>query len=480
MNKKKPNILIIMPDEMRADCLSLEKHPVLKTPNIDSIGQGGMHFTSGYSTCPSCIAARRSMLTGLYPASNGVVGYKEGVAITMPTVTECLRDDGYATSIAGRYMHQSPPEEPYGFQKRVLGSTYIRDDAYAQYLNEKAPDLGGISGIGMDCNGREGRAWPVDDELHPTSWAIRQSQKIVGDADDDKPFFHVSSYYSPHSPLFPPKRHMDHFLSMELPATAIGEWETPPSPESYENNISAPRVNLQGEELRQTQSGYFGLIRQIDEEIAALLNDFKKKSESMGRPWVIVFTSDHGEMLGDHYLFRKCEPYDGSARIPFLIQGSDDLNFNTGGACNSPVCLEDIMPTLLDLAQIKSPDNLDGQSLVPVLRGKTDAVRELLHAEHAPCYGEAQAFHLLTDGNLKYIWRPADGTEQLFDLKKDPRELNNLAAGESPEVESLIAPWRTLMVQQLKERPEGFSDGDQLIAGRAYAHVLPSVEVNKS
>lgn len=176
-----------MPDQMRGDCLSLENHPVLETPNIDAIGTGGVHFTRAYSTCPSCIAARRSLLTGLYPSTNTMVGYREGVPITTPTLTECLHGGGYATSITGRYMHQSPAEEPYGFEKRVLGSTYIRDDAYANYLDEKAPELGGIKGIGIDCNGREARPWPGDEELHPTNWAVEQSRRLIAEADDDRP-----------------------------------------------------------------------------------------------------------------------------------------------------------------------------------------------------------------------------------------------------------------------------------------------------
>lgn len=118
---KRPNILLIMPDQMRGDCLSLEKHPVLETPNIDAIGQGGMHFRRAYTTAASCIPARRSLLTGQFPATNGMVGYREGMPLKSPTVTQMLRDAGYFTAIAGRYMHQAPYDEPYGFEKRVLG-----------------------------------------------------------------------------------------------------------------------------------------------------------------------------------------------------------------------------------------------------------------------------------------------------------------------------------------------------------------------
>jgi len=471
---RRPNILLVMPDQMRGDCLSLEGHPVLRTPNIDSIGREGVHFARAYTTCTSCIAARRSLLTGLHPATGGVVGYREGVPITTPTVTELLRDAGYATAIAGRNMHQSPHEKPYGFDKRVLGSTYVKDDDYAKYLDERAPDLGGIRGIGLSCNGREARPWPVAEELHPTNWAARQAARLLAEEESGRPMFLVASFYAPHPPLCPPARYMERFLKMDMPAAAVGDWETPPPKGSYETNGDAHRVVLEGEELRRAQAGYFGLIEQIDGLLGELLEEFKRKSEEAGRPWVIVFTSDHGELLGDHYLFRKCQPYEGSSRIPLLIQGSPDLGFAPGAKCAAPVCLEDIMPTLLELADAPAPGNLDGRSLVPVLRGEAESVREILHGEHAPCYDAEQGYHMLADGRMKYVWRPASGREELFDLESDPHELHDLAA--RPDMSETISAWRERMVEELRGRPEGFVDGARLVAGRAYGPVLSQAE----
>jgi arylsulfatase A-like enzyme len=171
-------------------------------------------------------------------------------------------------------------------------------------------------------------------------------------------------------------------------------------------------------------------------------------------------------MLGDHGFFRKCEPFEGSANIPFLVAGSPELGFKPGLRSTQPVCLEDIMPTMLDLAGAPCPKPMDGVSLVPVLRGEKRAVRECLHFEHAPCYSEQQAFHALTDGHFKYVWRPQDGTEHLFDLAADPREEHDLAKAASQR--ALLEQWRVRMVKQLADRPEGFSDGTNLISGRPY------------
>jgi arylsulfatase A-like enzyme len=134
--------------------------------------------------------------------------------------------------------------------------------------------------------------------------------------------------------------------------------------------------------------------------------------------------------------------------------------------------LEDILPTLAELAGAECPQ-VDGVSLVPTLRGRVQEIRPWLHFEHAPCYSKAQAFHALTDGRYKYIWRPTDGSQQLFDLEADPHEEHDLARDESQR--ELLNAWRTRMINRLADRPEGFSDGQSLIPGRPYKPLQPGV-----
>ena len=207
-------------------------------------------------------------------------------------------------------------------------------------------------------------------------------------------------------------------------------------------------------------------LDEMFQQLAPLIAEFKARSEKAGRSWVIVVTSDHGELLGDHGYFRKCEPYEGSANIPFIIAGSPALGFKTGARNQQPVCLEDLLPTLLTLAHVGVPQGVDGLNLAPVLRNEAGVPREWLHFEHAPCYGVEQAFHALTDGRFKYIWRPLDGAEQLFDLVKDPHEEHDLSS------QRAVVIWRQRLVQRLASRPEGFSDGKKLIAGRPYRALM--------
>ncbi|MCE5327048.1 MAG: sulfatase-like hydrolase/transferase [Planctomycetaceae bacterium] len=470
MSDTRPNILLIMPDQMRADCLSLARHPAVLTPNIDWIGGQGTFFRRAYSTCPSCIPARRSLLTGKFPATHGMVGFVGGNETTGPVLPQLLADAGYRTALIGRNMHQHPSEKDYGYQSRTHGSSYVDDDDLAIAIEQGAPGAGGLAAAGMSYNGWTARPFHLDERLHPTTWVARKTRDYLAAYDGDSPLFLTSSFYAPHPPLIPPAFYMERYLRMPLPPAAIGDWASPPPNDGLGAGIDSHYVNLAGEALRSAQAGYFGLINHIDDQIYWLMQDFMGKSHAAARPWVIIFTSDHGELLGDHHMFRKCEPYEGSAAVPMLICGSSKLSLARGAVCDQPVCLEDLMPTVLELAGLDCPVGIDGRSLVGVLRGRPNArVRDVLHGEHAPCYSARQAFHMLTDGRCKYIWRPQDGSEQLFDLQTDPRELHDLSSDRSPA----LAQWRTRMIETLSSRPEGFVQDGNLVAGRPYNGMLP-------
>jgi arylsulfatase len=465
---QKPDILLLMPDQMRGDCLSLLGHPAVRTPHMDKLAQEGALFRRAYSTCPSCIPARVALLTGLFPATSGVVGYAAR-PFAYPTLPGTLATAGYQTLLVGRYMHQKPDDEHYGYQKEIRGSTYVSNDDYDQWLRQVAPETGGIRALvaklGVSNNGWQAKPWPLAPELHPTAWTVRQARNTLTELPLEKPLFLTTSFYSPHPPLFPPTNYFNAYLAQKLPAPAHGDW-VDWAALSPEGDKPGHRVLLQGDTLRATQAGYFGLIQQLDDQIVPLIAEFKARSQKAKRPWVILLTADHGEMLGDHGFFRKCEPFEGADNIPLLIAASPELGFKAGVRSTQPVCLEDIMPTLLELAGAKCPKPMDGVSLLPTLRGEKQVIREWLHTEHSPCYGKAQAFHALTDGHTKYIWRPQDGTEYLFDLDQDPREEHDLTKVEAQK--GKLEQCRQRLVKELAGRPEGFTDGKTLIAGRPY------------
>lgn len=472
--EKRPNILLIVPDQMRGDCLGIDGHPSLLTPNMDEVAAQGTHFRRAYTTCASCIPARRSLLTGQYPATNGMVGFQGGCPIESPVLPQLLSEAGYHTAITGRYMHQHPYEEDYGYQTRDLGSTYVDDDDYADDLALTAPQTDGIQGHGISYNGWTAKPWHLAEHMHPTNWVVRRAKDVIERHQEGAPLFLTASFYAPHPPLIPPEFYLNRYLRVNCPRPSVGDWVEMPPHEGRGVGIDAHRTVLRGEALRSAQAGYYGLINHIDDQIYWLMRAFQSASRRDGRPWVVVITSDHGEMLGDHHYFRKCEPYEGSARIPLLIQGSGDLDFASRQSVNRPVCLEDIMPTLLELADIECPPSVDGESLVGCLRGERDVQREVLHTEHSPCYSPQQAYHMMTDGRLKYIWRPVDGTEQLFDVQNDPKERYDLS--ERVDRQEVVREWRDRLIQRLEGRPEGFTDGERLIPGRSYEAVLPHAQ----
>ena len=474
--KGKPDILLIMPDQMRGDCLGIAGHPVVRTPHLDHLAREGATFSRAYTTCPSCIPSRHSLLTGLYPSSSGVVGYAAR-KITSPTLPGLLGENGYRTVLVGRYMHQKPIDESYGYQTEVRGSTYVSDDDYDKYLKQAAPTSGGIrelvASMGVSFNRWEANPWPLDDDMHPTAWAIREAGRVLKESSPDKPLFLTASFFSPHPPLFPPKKYFDYYFKQTLPTPAHGDW-VDWNALSPKGDKQGHRVRLEGDALQKTMAGYFGLIEHLDDQLEPLIQAFEERSRKAGHSWLIIVTSDHGEMLGDNGFFRKCEPYEGAGRVPFIIAGSDDLGFHRGLRSSALVCLEDLMPTLLNAGQITGPKNLDGQNLLPLLRGEKVEAREWLHTEHAPCYSKAQAFQALMGKRYTYFWRPEDGSEQLFDLQADPKQEHDLASHKSNA--ALVTDWRNRMIQTLRGRPEKFTDGNQLVAGRPY---LPLQAVKK-
>ena len=459
----RPNILLLMTDQQRGDCLGIEGHPVLMTPNMDHIGGAGMRFSRCYSTCPSCIAARRSLLSGQFPSTHGMLGYREGVEWNAPpTLPGVLRAAGYQTWIVGRDMHQFPPRKRYGFDHMVTHSLHHSD--YDEFLNRAAPEgSGGYYGTGVMHNDWTARPWHMGEQLHMTNWTVNQALDFLRKRDPTVPFFLVASFIAPHPPLVPPAFYMERYLRMDLPEPVIGDWAQSPEHDGLGDDVSAARVHLKGEARRSCLAGYYGLINHVDDQIRRLLNPVNGIPRLAGRNTVVLLTSDHGEMLGDHHLFRKSLPYEGAARIPLLLSAPDRFGIKPRTVCDRPVGLEDIMPTLLEMAGAPVPETVEGRSLLPLMRGETPAWRPWLHIEHSPSH------HCLTDGREKYIWFVADGREQFFDLAADPKELRDLTR--DGRAAARVETWRKRMVEELRHRPEGFSDGARLIPGRPYPPV---------
>lgn len=459
MNKR-PDFIIFINEQHRGDCLSCEGHPVLLTPTMDEIAGRGARFSKAYSTCPVCIPARRSFLTGQFPSTHGVTGYVN-VEWDGTTIAGELSKAGYQTAWIGRSMHQVPSEKSFGFEINI-SSDPDPENAYEKFLQRNQPEGGGgYMGSGVMHNDWTARPFHLPEHLHHTNWTVNQALDFLENRDTSRPFFLVVSFLAAHPPLIPPACYFDRYVRTGAPEPIIGDWAVPPVNDGIGMGASPSKVNLKGEALLSAKAGYHGLINHLDDQIHRLLNQVTGVDKMTGNNTAVIMTSDHGEMLGDHYFWRKSLPYEGAARIPFLIRAPERFGVKTNSVIDVPVGLEDIMPTVLDMAGVDIPDSVDGRSLLPLLQGKTDPDRRpYIHIECAP------RFHALTDGKNKYIWFAADGREQFFDLENDPAECHNLAP--DPEYFDKLTAWRKLLIKELTDRPEGFTDGKSLISGQPY------------
>ena len=475
MPNTRPNILLITTDQQRGDCLGLdpEAPSCLQTANLDYIGRTGTFFRRGYAECPSCIPARRSLLTGTAPAANGAVGFKGALWNPQHTLASELSAAGYQTEMVGK-LHLEPPRKRYGFDHLQLAdATRGNNNDYVDWLqqchhrNEAHPGVA----HGVSANGWVGRPHHLPEEQMHTFWCIDRALNFLQKRDPTVPFFLNISFIDPHPPLTPPVHYYERYIHRDLPAPVVGNWAPEFQGPQKGLNPNAWEICLDDHDMHCARAAYYGMINFIDDQIGRLLQFTGEL-----RDCFVVFTSDHGEMLGDHNLYRKTWPYEASARVPFLIRAPLNWGYPKETTCQSPVGLQDIMPTILDAAGVEIPTTCTGKSLLPIMRGDSDRIRDYLHGEHAGCYDYQHGNHYVTDGHYKYVWYSQTGREHLFNLQDDPNEINDLANSNGSE--NLLTSWRNRLITFLHNRPEGFTDGTSLIAGQTHTPLLPNYQAD--
>jgi arylsulfatase A-like enzyme len=394
-----------------------------------------------------------------------MVGYRErtewNIGNTLPAL---LSHAGYETAWVGRSMHQYPAEKHFGFEHVVSMDHRCPGPYNAALLARHPDDWEGIYSAGIMHNDWTARPWHLEEDLHPTNWTIHEALRFIRERDTTRPFFLVVSFIASHPPLIPPAFYLDRYIRTGVPDPIVGDWAVPPPNGGKGMDVASANVNLRGEALLSARAGYYGLLNHLDDQLRRIINPVTGFDPGNREGTIAMLTSDHGEMLGDHYLWRKTVPYHGSIRIPLLVSAPPSFGLKRGAALPHPVGLEDVMPTCLDFAGVSIPDSVEGRSLLPLMRGENAAWREYIHIEHAPMH------HTLCDGKEKFIWFAADGREQFFRLATDPNECHDLIR--KPKEAKRIAHWRNLLIKELAGRPEGFTDGKRLIPGRPYRAVF--------
>jgi choline-sulfatase len=464
----RPNIVLFMTDQQRGDCLGIEGHPVLQTPYIDHIAAEGIRFRRGYAACPVCVPARRTLMTGKRPASHGVfMNYH--TLLDGPTLPELLSRAGYQTHLCGK-LHLWPERKRYGFMSEDWADSPAReDDDYQTFLRDEgmrmpAPGMA----HGSHQNGYVARPFHLEERLHFTNWCADKAMEFLDRRDPTTPFFLKVSFHQPHEPCTPPQAYWDRYMDMELPEPQVGEWARVYDEPQRGLPVPAWRIAVDQAVIKQYRAGYYGTINHIDDQIGRIMTKIPKNT-------IVLFLSDHGDMIGDHQWLRKRNAFEGSARIPFIVRFPESMGVEQGQVRDEPVELMDVMPTLLEAAGIDTPDTVDGSSLLPLVRGTNERWREYVHGECSTVPTIDSGMQYLTDGHRKYIWYPGTGAEHYFDLDADPNEMHNLA--DSPAHREELAEWRARLVSELAGRPEGFTDGTELTpVGGPTPHCLPGFE----
>ena len=306
-----------------------------------------------------------------------------------------------------------------------------------------------------------GKVAPKYNHEMPTYWTGEMACQMIQNYDNgNQPLFLKVSFARPHSPYDPPQRFLDMYKDAQVPDPVIGEWcgkyakELDPEKAAKD----APYGNFGNEYARHSKRYYYANITFIDEQIGRVLQTLKDKG--MYDNSLIIFVSDHGDMMGDHYHWRKTYPYEGSTHIPYIIKWPAKAQV-VPGKVDNPVELRDLLPTFFEIAGTSVPTDIDGRSLLSLAKGTETEWRKYIDLEHATCYSDDNYWCALTDGKIKYIWYFYTGEEQLFDLAKDPKELHN--AVNDKKYKKLLTGMRAEMIRHLSERGEEFVKDGQLV-----------------
>lgn len=463
--QQKPHIILIMSDQHRGDALGCMGNEAVISPNIDRLSQEGTLFCNGYSSTPSSTPARAGLLTGMSPWHHGMLGYgnvAEEYKYEMPAM---LREQNYFTFGIGK-MHWNPQRALHGFHGTLLDESgrveskgFISD--YRSWLQIQDPGVNpDLTGIGW--NEHRAGTYQLPEELHPTAWTSKMACELIRNYNNDSPLFLKVSFARPHSPYDPPKRLLDEYENKDIPAPYIGDWcdrySTQLDPAKADKD--APFANFGAEYAKKSRRHYYASVTFIDEEIGKIIQTLKEKG--MYDNALICYVSDHGDMLGDHYHWRKTYPYEGSTHIPYIVKWPASFGIEKGTKVDAPVELRDLLPTFLELSGAKAPEDMDGISLLALMDdSRKNSWRKYIDLEHATCYGEDNYWCALTDGKVKYVWNFHTGQEQLFDLSKDRGELKNLVGDK--HYKRTLEELREAMVKHLSERGEGFVKDGKLV-----------------
>lgn len=462
----RPNILLIYTDQQRWDALGANGNDEIRTPNLDALAARGMNFSRHFVQNPVCMPSRVSMLSGQYPSTLGITHMGVPVPEDLMTLPRLLKQYGYRTANIGK-LHFLPhasrdhrlPHPSYGFDHlEIADEPGVYEDAYRAWVRRQAPDqMDGIS-AGLPPNTRvwqralgikdgivhrgepEGRhdfkraiPFAADEHLTYSAFAGARTIEFI-ERSGPEPFLCIASFYSPHAPWIAPQKYLDMYdeNGLSLPAYP---------PEIDRQRPADPAALFSDAQLRSAKQGYYAMVSEVDFYVGRILGALE--AAGLRDETIVVFTSDHGEWLGDHLRFGKGYPApDVVSRVPLIISAPGAPQAIQHDSIVEAV---DIVPTLLDLAAIPTPSFMQGESLAGLLSGGGSRQKE-------SALTEAHGWKSLRTPQFQYLIHD-DGRENLWDLAIDPGAYHDVAENGS-YVDELTACRRYLLTRLLAmERP---------------------------
>ena len=434
---KQPNILFILTDQWRAQSLGYAGNEQVKTPNIDALARQSVNFQNAVSGCPVCCPFRGSLMTGQRPLTHGVFLNDVQLPAKAVTIAEVLDNAGYETGFIGKWHLDgrgrsafTPPERRQGFEFwRALECTHNYNRSF--YYGDSP----------------QRQTWEGYDAFAQTRVA---RQFIRDQSRKGQPFLLVMSYGSPHNPYH----------------TAPPEYQSMYEPEKIKVRPNVPKD--QRATAQKELAGYFAHCSALDDCVSDLLATLKETG--IDENTIVVFTSDHGDMLRSHGQIRKQKPWDESLRVPMLfrLNGAEHAQ---GRTVDSPINSEDLMPTLLGLCQVSIPDTVEGLDYSGYLRGGKNPSDGATVITCPSPFGEWQRsrggkeYRGLRTTRYTYV-RDLSGPWLLYDNEADPYQLKNLC--NDPEAAPIQAKLDALLNKKLAAQKDEFLQGSQYIEKFGY------------
>lgn len=427
--ERKPNILIVMADQLGAPALPAYGNRVAKTPHIDALAEHGVVFANAYCNSPLCGPSRYVFMSGRMASAIGAYDNAVEFPASLPTFAHHLRKAGYRTILSGK-MHFCGPDQMHGFEERLTTDIYPADFGWTPDWSDFATrpdwyhDMGSVRDAGLCVRTNQ---MDFDDEV---IFAARRKLFDLARDDDDRPFCMVVSLTHPHDPFAMTEEYWNRYDANDIDMPRI---RPAPDPHSkrlrYVSNMDREPVSEAN--IRAARHAYYAAISYVDDQIGLLLGTLRQCG--LMERTVTMVTADHGEMLGEHGLWYKMTFFENACRIPLIVHAPGRFRPSTVTASVSSV---DLLPTLVDIAQGGPTADygvpVDGKSLLAHLSGG---------AGHDGAFGEYMGegavapIVMIRRGAYKFIHSPAD-PDQLFDLRADPDEVVNLvpSAGHAERV----------------------------------------------